>query len=160
MNNTVERWDSIKVPITDIFQPVAFELGLTFPEALFLTYVYELMDDSSEEHLDFDDTDYIRADYFRFIMRYPLAGLRSTMAVASMVDSLYHRNILIRPKEWGDGERFIAITAIPEDLLYLLFVSDYSMTDEVFEEWEDYRTTHGIPLPDTQIEMPDFWNHK
>lgn len=150
-----DRWDYIRPLNIDIFQPVAYELGLNYRECVFLSYVFDTMQSDRDSRVDMEDGtgEFIRIGFTEFLEAYPILGFTSRQEVSDMVVSLVKRGVLHFPDLWIVEQDYITLVQIDEELIFMLFISDYSMVGDVYEEWEKYRIAHHMDIPNYNLPL-------
>ena len=149
MNDKEFRWRQMSFASCTVFQPVAYELGLTYNDGALLSWVHILGTLSKTKTIKKDGVVYSWVHYPTFLSRFPLMGIGATKSVTRIVNALCDKGVLLRHTTFDIVNKTMVYMAIPQELDEMLFLRDYAIDyiEEVFQKWEAYREAHGIALP-------------
>lgn len=147
-------WYKMAYYACTVFQPIAYELDLTFNEMALLSCVYALRTYTDGRVLKQGDITYRWMDYSSFLTKYPLTGLTSVRSVIRLVQSAVEKGVLLREtKQTGSFGRKTYF-AIPPDLEPLLFSKGQSVDGaEVHDLWLAYKVSHNLKGRELVITM-------
>lgn len=148
-NDMPKRWQQTSFASNIVFQPVAYEMGLTYNDTAMLSWVHALKRSKKAKIFKYEGISYVWVHYPTFLRRYPLMGVGNLKTVSRIVCKLEARGILQRYSMYTQQYRTMIFLSIPDELDEVLFTKDYSSAhiNEMFHKWEKYRKAHEIELP-------------